>query len=105
MLEAASDSYVAAQTAGDLSRMSLAEKVRYRESMIDTTREKGLWNTALPIAFHRSVHDVPRCRAFTEVVITEGGHPSVLGTAISINLTGEPIVIDPPPAADPETAE
>lgn len=51
--------------------MSLAEKVEYRENMIVTTKEKGLWNSALPIAFHRSIHDVPRCKTFTEVIVTD----------------------------------
>jgi hypothetical protein len=85
MLEAATDSYVAAQVAGDVSRMSLAEDVEYRENMTVTTKEKGLWNTALPIAFHRSIHDVPRCKTFTEVIVTEGGHPYVLGTRLEVH--------------------
>jgi hypothetical protein len=85
MLEAATESYVAAQTAGDLSKMSLAEKVKYRENMIVTARERGLWNTALPIAFHRSIYDVPRCKTFTEAIVTEGGHPYVLGTRLTVN--------------------
>jgi hypothetical protein len=84
MLQAATEGYVAAQTAGDLSKMSLAEKVKYRENMIVTSREKGLWNTALPIALHRSIYDVPRCRTFTEVIVTEGGHPYVLGTRLTV---------------------
>jgi hypothetical protein len=85
MLEAATESYIAAQAAGDLSRMSLAEKVEYRENMIATTREEGLWNSALPIAFHRSIYDVPRCKTFTEVIVTEGEHPYVLGTRLAVH--------------------
>jgi hypothetical protein len=85
MLEAASAAYVAAQTAGDLSELPLAEEVTFRENMIVTTKEKGLWNTALPIALHRSVHDVPRCKTFTEVIVTEGGHPYVLGTRLTMD--------------------
>jgi hypothetical protein len=84
MLEAATESYIAAQTAGDLSKMPLADDVKYRENMIPTTKEKGLWNTALPIALHRSIHDVPRCKTFTEVIVTEGGHPYVLGTRLTV---------------------
>jgi hypothetical protein len=84
MLEAATASYVAAQTAGDPSRMPLAETVEYRENMTATTKEKGLWSTALSVAFHRSIHDVPRCRTFTEVIVTEGGHPYVLGTRLTV---------------------
>jgi hypothetical protein len=84
MLQAATDRYIAAQTAGDLSKMSLAPKVKYIENMQDTTKEKGLWNTALPIALHRSIYDVGRCKTFTEVIVTEGGHPYVLGTRLTV---------------------
>jgi hypothetical protein len=84
MLQAATDSYIAAQTAGDLSKMSLAPKVKYIENMQDTTKEKGLWNTPLPIALHRSIYDVGRCKTFTEVIVTEGGHPYVLGTRLTV---------------------
>lgn len=84
MLQAAADSYLAAQTAGDVSKMALAEKAKYQENMIPTTKEKGLWNTALPIAHHISIYDVPRCKTFSEVIITEGGHPYVLGTRLTV---------------------
>jgi hypothetical protein len=84
MLQAATDGYIAAQTAGALSKMSLAPKVKYIENMTETTKEKGLWNTALPIALHRSIYDVGRCKTFTEVIVTEGGHPYVIGTRLAV---------------------
>ncbi|HTY63144.1 MAG TPA: hypothetical protein VMG30_12920 [Acidobacteriota bacterium] len=84
MLQAAADSYIAAQTAGDLSKMSLAPKVKYLQNMKEITRDKGLWNTALPIALHRSIYDVGRCMTFSEVIVTEGGHPYVLGTRLRV---------------------
>jgi hypothetical protein len=84
MLQAAAESYIAAQTAGDLSKMSLAPKVKFIENMKEITKDKGLWNTALPIAFHRSIYDVGRCKTFTEVIVTEGGHPYVLGTRLKV---------------------
>jgi hypothetical protein len=64
--------------------MALAPKVKFLENMSETTKEKGLWNTALPIALHRSIFDVARCKTFTEVIITEGGHPYVLGTRLTV---------------------
>ncbi len=85
MLQAATDSYIATQTAGDLSKMSFAPKVKYIENMSDIAKEKGLWNTALPIAFHRSIYDAGRCKTFTEVIVTEGGHPYVIGTRLTVN--------------------
>ena len=84
MLQAATDSYITAQSAGDLSKMSLAPKVKYLENMQVTSKEKGLWNTALPIALHRSIYDVGRCKTFTEVIVTEGGHPYVIGTRLAV---------------------
>ena len=84
MLQAAADSYVEAQQAGNLSKMSLDPKVKFRENMSDTTREKGLWNTALPIALHHSIYDVGRCKTFSEVIVTEGGHPYVIGTRLTV---------------------
>jgi hypothetical protein len=84
MLQAAVESYLAAQTSGDISRMSLDAKAKFQENMIPTTREKGLWNTALPIAHTISIYDVPRCKTFTEVIVTEGGHPYVLGTRLAV---------------------
>jgi len=84
MLQAATERYIAAQKAGDLSKMSLADKVKYIENMQDITKEKGLWNTALPIALHRSIYDVGRCKTFSEVIVTEGGHPYVIGTRLTV---------------------
>ena len=84
VLQAATDSYIAAQKAGDLSKMSLAPSVKYLENMQSVTKEKGLWNTALPIAFHRSIYDVGRCMTFSEVIVTEGGHPYVIGTRLKV---------------------
>ncbi|MDM7997067.1 MAG: hypothetical protein QUT30_15455 [Acidobacteriota bacterium] len=83
-LQAATDSYIAAQTAGNLSKMALAPQVKYVENMSEIAKEKGLWNTPLPIAFHRSIYDVARCMTFTEVIVTEGGHPYVLGTRLKV---------------------
>jgi len=84
LLQAATDSYIEGQKAGNLEKMSLDPKAKFIENMSDTAKEKGLWNTALPIAFHRSIYDVARCKTFTEVIVTEGGHPYVLGTRLTV---------------------
>ena len=84
LLQAATDSYIEAQKAGKLEKISLDPKAKFIENMSETAREKGLWNTALPIAFHRSIYDVARCKTFTEVIVTEGGHPYVLGTRLTV---------------------
>jgi hypothetical protein len=84
-LQAAVDSYLAAQKAGDRAKMAFAEKVKYLENMSEVEADKGLWNTALPVAFSRSFLDKDRCRTFSEVIVTEGGHPYVIGTRLSVD--------------------
>jgi hypothetical protein len=84
-LQSAVDSYLAAQKAGERTRMAFAEKVKYLENMSEVGPDKALWNTALPIAFSRSFLDKDRCRTFSEVIVTEGGHPYVIGTRLSVD--------------------
>ena len=84
MLQAATESYIAAQQSGKLSKVSLDPKAKFFENMSEIAKEKGLWNTALPIAFHRSIYDVGRCKTFSEVIVTEGGHPYVVGTRLTV---------------------
>ena len=83
-LQSAVDSYLAAQKAGNLSKAPLAAKVKLGENMTEVKKEQGLWNTPLPIAFSRSFLDVDSCRSFTEVIVTEGGNPYVLGTRLKV---------------------
>ncbi|MEJ1961723.1 MAG: hypothetical protein WDO56_09325 [Gammaproteobacteria bacterium] len=84
-LQAAVDSYLAAQKAGDLKKMAVADKVKYLENMSAIAADKGLWNTALPIAFSRSLLDKDRCRTFSELIVTEGAHQYVIGTRLSVD--------------------
>jgi hypothetical protein len=84
VLQAAVDSYLEVQKTGDLSKASLAAKVKYIENAIEIKKEQGFWNTPLPIAFHRSFLDVDSCMTFTEVIVTEGGKPAVLGTRLKV---------------------
>jgi hypothetical protein len=84
-LQTAVDSYLAAQKAGDRTKMAFADKVKYLENMNEVAADKGMWNTPLPIAFSRSFLDKDRCRTFSEVIVTEGGHPYVIGTRLSVD--------------------
>jgi hypothetical protein len=84
-LKAAVDTYLAAQQSGDAKKMTFAAKARYLENMSDVEPAKGLWNTALPIAFTRSFYDSKRCKTFSEVIVTEGGHPYVIGTRLYVD--------------------
>ena len=69
-LQAAVESYLAAQKVGDRKKMTFADKVKYLENMSEVTPDKGLWNTALPIAFSRSFYDKDRCRTFSRSAST-----------------------------------
>lgn len=84
MLQSAVDSYLAAQKSGDVSKMKFSEKVRFMENMSAIAKEKGLWNTSLPIALERSIYDTARCKTFSEVIVTGGGHPYVIGTRLTV---------------------
>jgi len=84
-LVAAAEAYVAAQTKGNISTLPLDPKARFLENMSDVARDKGLWNTALKIDQARSFHDTRRCKSFTEVIVTDAGHPYVIGTRLYLH--------------------
>ncbi len=84
-LKAATDTYVKAQRSGDISALPLAANAHYLENMITVEAGAGLWNTALPIAHAMSFHDDKRCKTFTEIIVTKGGHPYVIGTRLYLH--------------------
>jgi hypothetical protein len=84
VLQAAADSYINAQEAGDPSKMSLASHVRYIENLDTITMEKSICKKALPIAAHHDFLDCDSCRTFSEVIVTSGGHPYVIGMRLRI---------------------
>jgi hypothetical protein len=61
--------------------------------MNEVEADKGMWNTALPIAFSRSFLDDKRCRTFSELIVTEGDHQYVIGTRLSVD-NGKVTAID-----------
>ncbi len=85
MLIAATESYVAAQEAGDTSKMNLASDALFKEDMQETTKENGMWNNPIPVAHHKSIYDTVRCKTFTEVISTEGKEKYVLGTRLKVD--------------------
>ena len=84
-LQSAADSYLAAQKSGDRTKMVFADKVKFLQNMSEAAADKGIWNTALPIAFSRSFLDKDRCRTFSEVIVTEGNQQYVIGTRLSVD--------------------
>jgi hypothetical protein len=92
-LKAATAAYVEAQRKGDISGLPLHEKVHFLENMQTVERGAGLWNTALPIGNAMSFHDGQRCKTFTEVIVTEGAKPYVIGTRLYMH-EGKVIRVD-----------
>ena len=83
-LQTAVDSYIAAQSTGDDSKMSLSPEAKYFENMVAIEPGKGLWNTGLPVAYTKSFLDPARCKTYTEVIVTEGDHKYVIGTRLAV---------------------
>lgn len=92
-LKAATAAYVRAQRTGNLAGLPLAANARFLENMNTVERSAGLWNTALPIAHEMSFHDDQRCKTFTEIIVTQGGHPYVIGTRLYMH-DGKVIRVD-----------
>lgn len=77
--------YVDAQRTGSLSGLPLADNAHYLQNMQTVEAGVGLWSTALPVANAMSLHDDRRCKTFTEIIVTEGGHPYVIGTRLYVH--------------------
>lgn len=84
-LQAATDSYVEAQRSGNPRKMAFSGNARFLQDMETIEPARGLWNRALPIAYTMSIHDPVRCKTFTEIVVTEGGTPYVIGTRLYVD--------------------
>ena len=84
-LTAATDAYVAGQRTGDISGLPLAVNAHFLENMATVERGAGLWATALPVARATSFRDARRCKTFTELIVTQGGHPYVVGTRLYLD--------------------
>lgn len=85
--------YAEGQAKGSLAALPLHEKAQYLENMNTVEAGAGLWNTALPVASALSFHDPVRCKTFTEIVVTEGGTPYVIGTRLFVDQ-GKVIRVD-----------
>jgi hypothetical protein len=77
--------YVEAQRTGSLAGLPMADNAHYLQNMQTVEAGAGLWNTALPVANSMSLHDDRRCKTFTEIVVTEGGHPYIIGTRLYVH--------------------
>jgi hypothetical protein len=84
-LKALTAAYVEGQRSGTLAALPLASNAHYLENMETVDAAAGMWNTALPVANALSFHDDQRCKTFTEIVVTEGGTPYIIGTRLYVH--------------------
>jgi hypothetical protein len=94
LLLSATDSYTNSQLNG-LSGYSffITPNTTYLENNITLSApSQSLLATPLPVAFARSIHDDELCRTFTELTITEGGHPYVITTMLYLNAESERVM-------------
>ena len=84
-LKSAVASYLAAQQAGDGSKMTFTGNAKVLENMETVAPDKGLWNKKLPISFSRSFYDTKRCKTFSEVIVSEGELQYVIGTRLYVD--------------------
>ncbi len=83
-LLAATDTYVAAQTAGKLDGLKLASNFTYQENNKVIDVSKGVLSKALKIDYNRSTADSVACASYTELV-ARTPQPWVLATQIRYN--------------------
>ena len=83
-LDAVVNTYLAAQTMGNISGLKLATSMKYIEQMQDAALDKSILRTPLKIDFHRSLLDVDACETFTEAIVTDSSHPYVLGIRLKL---------------------
>jgi len=81
-LTAAADAYQAAQTAGDKSKLPLSPTATFTENFKSTS--KGIWETALVIAYRHDLLDTFACQTFSEVFVTEGSQQYVIGVRLAL---------------------
>jgi hypothetical protein len=79
------DSYVAAQKAGDPSKLTLASAVTYMQNNKTITADKWLCKTAMPIDNSLYFFDVDSCRMFVEIISSTGSTPYVTMTWLKVN--------------------
>jgi hypothetical protein len=92
-LKAATAAYVEGQRTGSLAGLPLDEKAHFLENMKSVEQSAGLWNSKLPVAHAMSFHDDKRCKTFTEIIVTQGPTPYVIGTRLYLHQ-GKVIRVD-----------
>jgi len=94
MLQGLTDTYVAAQKAGDAGMLPLAEGAYYGENDVPMNPAEGMLSQTLTVDFTRSFLDTTQCATFTEVVAATQAHPYVIHTRMEVNDDGQVSVME-----------
>jgi hypothetical protein len=82
-LKNATDQYVAAQTAGQVSKLTyLDTTTTYTENAKSATIASGILSKALKIDHVKSTHDTTACSTYTELIVADTAKPYVIGTQL-----------------------
>ena len=85
-LKAATDTLIAAQTAGDPSLLKpVSDSLVYSEEFKSATLKTGILSQPLKIDHNRSSLDTTQCATFTEIIVSTGTKPSVIGVQMRWN--------------------
>ncbi len=89
-LKAGTDALLAAQTAGDPSLLKpLSDSLAYSENFKTASVKTGVLTQALKIDHSRSSLDTTQCATFTEIIVSTGAKPQVIG--VQMRWTGSSI--------------
>ncbi|KAK8034299.1 hypothetical protein PG993_009294 [Apiospora rasikravindrae] len=81
-----SDSYVAAQAAGQLETLKGVDaNTVYTQNFKTATLASGLLSQSFKIDHNRSTHDTTQCATYTELIIADTKNPHVIATQIRLS--------------------
>lgn len=95
-LAAATDAYVAAQTAGKLDALQgvLATTWKYWEDNKEIDVKTGILRKALKIDHRRTNFDLLQCATYSEIISADSANPYVIGTQIWLDADSKVMTID-----------
>ncbi|KAI9696661.1 MAG: hypothetical protein M1820_008035 [Bogoriella megaspora] len=80
LLQQAADDYLAAQTDGSTTQLTLlADGALYTENFNNTDISTGILSQALKIDRNTTLYDTTNCATYTELIVTDPSHPYVIG--------------------------
>lgn len=88
--------YLAALSANDVARLSVANDLKYTENGRIMNAGDGFWQTAGEVTFSRSAIDVEQCGTLTQAVVEEDGMdvPTIYGMRLRVNDSGDLVDIE-----------